>query len=431
MRWDVFAFPSRGSWRRGTKQLQQRHVRRDGVDEHGQGRGDERTGTCGEETRTRRAKGSRDASRCRTGRLRHRCVSDVERRANRRAVASHEPRGVRRSNAWKEERCEADGAGRKENERLTIRDRRESCCVPSGGGGCVTAVHYTGKLDDGSVFDTSREREPLEFVVGGGKVIAGFDDAVLGLQAGESRMLQVGPEKAYGSPRTDLVADVPKESAPDGLEVGNVVQLSNGMTARITSITDDAITIDANHPLAGMALTFEVELLDLVPASSLGLATFGGGCFWGLELAYQRLPGVLSTSVGYANGTKEDPTYQEVCSGETGHAEAVQVTYNPKAVGYEQLLKLFWDRIDPTTLNRQGNDVGTQYRTGIYVHTPEQREIALRSLKEEQAKHDNPIVTEVEDLSVYYPAEDYHQQYLQKGGQSAEKECSDPIRCYG
>lgn len=292
-------------------------------------------------------------------------------------------------------------------------------------------VHYTGKLDDGSVFDTSREREPLEFVVGGGKVIAGFDDAVLGLQAGESRMLQVGPEKAYGSPRTDLVADVPKESAPDGLEVGNVVQLSNGMTARITSITDDAITIDANHPLAGMALTFEVELLDLVPASSLGLATFGGGCFWGLELAYQRLPGVLSTSVGYANGTKEDPTYQEVCSGETGHAEAVQVTYNPKAVGYEQLLKLFWDRIDPTTLNRQGNDVGTQYRTGIYVHTPEQREIALRSLKEEQAKHDKPIVTEVEDLSVYYPAEDYHQQYLQKGGQSAEKECSDPIRCYG
>lgn len=281
------------------------------------------------------------------------------------------------------------------------------------------------------MFDTSREREPLRFVVGGGKVIPGFDEAVLGLEVGEKRSLQVGPEKAYGAPRSDLVADVPKSSAPEGLEIGNVVQLSNGATARVTDVTEEKVTIDANHPLAGKALTFEVELLDVVPRSSLELATFGGGCFWGLELAYQRLPGVLSTSVGYANGSKDDPTYREVCSGTTGHAEVVQVTYDPRVVKYENLLRLFWDRVDPTTLNRQGNDVGTQYRTGIYVHTPEQREAALLSLKEEQGKHKKPIVTEVEHISCYYPAEEYHQQYLEKGGQSAAKQCTDPIRCYG
>lgn len=160
-------------------------------------------------------------------------------------------------------------------------------------------------------------------------------------------------------------------------------------------------------------------------------ATFAAGCFWGLELAFQRVPGVVSTRVGYTQGYTHSPSYEEVCSGTTGHTEAVQVTFNPVAVSYPELLDVFWDRLDPTTKNRQGNDVGTQYRSGIYFHSEIQKQSALASRAAEQLKYERPIVTEILPSSEFYPAEDYHQQYLSKGGQCPNKGDLSPIRCYG
>ena len=150
-------------------------------------------------------------------------------------------------------------------------------------------------------------------------------------------------------------------------------------------------------------------------------ATFAAGCFWGIEAAFRRMEGVSDTAVGYTGGHKEHPTYQEVCSGATGHAEAVQVDYDPEQVSYEDLLDLFWSIHDPTTLNRQGPDVGTQYRSAVYVHDAGQ-EAAARASKEKQDQsggHRGPVVTEVAEAPEFWMAEDYHQQYFDKLGISS------------
>jgi methionine-S-sulfoxide reductase len=161
-------------------------------------------------------------------------------------------------------------------------------------------------------------------------------------------------------------------------------------------------------------------------------ATFAAGCFWSVELAFQRLPGVLRTAVGYIGGKSESPSYRAVSSGRSGHAEAVEVVFDPSRLAYEELLAALWDRHDPTTLNRQANDVGTQYRSGIYAHSPEQAAEARKSLAAEQARLGVRIVTEiVEPAPTFWPAEDYHQQYLEKGGQTADKGAEQFIKCYG
>jgi peptide-methionine (S)-S-oxide reductase len=147
-------------------------------------------------------------------------------------------------------------------------------------------------------------------------------------------------------------------------------------------------------------------------------ATFGAGCFWGVEAAFRRVPGVVSTSVGYMGGSFKNPTYQDVCTDSTGHAEAVEVTYDPSKVSYADLLKVFWEIHDPTQLNRQGPDVGTQYRTVIFSNTPEQ-EAAARASKqslERSGTYRKPIVTEITPAAEFWPAEEYHQQYLEKRG---------------
>mmetsp|Transcript_22292 Transcript_22292/g.29152 ORF Transcript_22292/g.29152 Transcript_22292/m.29152 type:complete len:195 (-) Transcript_22292:316-900(-) len=164
---------------------------------------------------------------------------------------------------------------------------------------------------------------------------------------------------------------------------------------------------------------------------TLETATFAAGCFWGVELAFQRIPGVLETAVGYTAGSLENPTYQQVCSGLSGHTEAVQLKFNPSVVSFDDLLRVLFDIMNPTQLNGQGNDWGTQYRSGIYYHSPEQKEAAEAFIEQESAKYGDPIVTEVESASEFYPAETYHQQYLVKGGQSGEKGDFTPIRCYG
>ncbi len=147
-------------------------------------------------------------------------------------------------------------------------------------------------------------------------------------------------------------------------------------------------------------------------------ATFGAGCFWGVEAAFRQVPGVTATAVGYAGGTTEDPTYRDVCTGTTGHAEAVEVTYDPSRVTYEELLAVFWDSHDPTQRNRQGPDVGTQYRSAIFVHDDEQNQAALSSKAqlESSRRYRKPIVTEIAAAPPFHRAEDYHQQYLEKRG---------------
>ncbi len=147
-------------------------------------------------------------------------------------------------------------------------------------------------------------------------------------------------------------------------------------------------------------------------------ATFGAGCFWGIEAAFRRVSGVVSTSVGYMGGTLENPTYKDVCSDRTGHAEVVEVLYDPARVSYDDLLKVFWENHDPTTLNRQGPDVGTQYRSAIFYHNDEQRVSAQSSKNrlQESGRFNSEIVTEITPASQFYRAEEYHQQYLEKRG---------------
>jgi peptide-methionine (S)-S-oxide reductase len=140
-------------------------------------------------------------------------------------------------------------------------------------------------------------------------------------------------------------------------------------------------------------------------------ATFGGGCFWCVEAVYERLPGVQSVVSGYAGGTKPNPTYDEVCTGKTGHAEVAQITYDPTKISYAQLLQMFWQAHDPTTLNRQGADVGTQYRSVIFYHSEAQKAAAEQSKIEAQKSFDDPIVTEIQPLKEFFPAENYHQDY--------------------
>jgi peptide-methionine (S)-S-oxide reductase len=148
-------------------------------------------------------------------------------------------------------------------------------------------------------------------------------------------------------------------------------------------------------------------------SSNFEVATLAGGCFWCLEAVYVELKGVERVVSGYAGGQVKNPTYRQVCSGSTGHAEVVQITYDPSVVGYRELLNVFFTIHDPTTLNRQGYDVGTQYRSAIYYHNAEQKQVAEEVIREITAQKvwDNPIVTEVTELDVFYPAEDYHQNY--------------------
>ena len=148
-------------------------------------------------------------------------------------------------------------------------------------------------------------------------------------------------------------------------------------------------------------------------------ATFGAGCFWGVEAAFRQIDGVTGTRVGYAGGTLEDPSYEDVCSHTTGHAEVVEVTYDDEQVSYGELLDVFWRKHDPTQLNRQGWDIGDQYRSVVFFHDEEQRAQAEASKQAEQAHHRKPIVTLVEPAPTFYEAEDYHQQYLEKRGRSS------------
>lgn len=153
-------------------------------------------------------------------------------------------------------------------------------------------------------------------------------------------------------------------------------------------------------------------------AVTMQKATFAAGCFWGVEETFRRTPGVVDTAVGYVGGKTSQPTYEQVCSGRTGHAEAVEVTYDPTGVTYEALLNVFWENHDPTTMNRQGPDVGEQYRSAVFFHSPEQEAAAKASKAalEAAGRFRRPIVTQIVPAATFWRAEEYHQQYLAKRG---------------
>ena len=150
-------------------------------------------------------------------------------------------------------------------------------------------------------------------------------------------------------------------------------------------------------------------------------ATFGAGCFWGVEDAFRRVPGVTSTAVGYAGGHTANPTYEDVCSHTTGHAEVTEVTYDPDVVSYEDLLRVFWDVHNPTQLNRQGWDIGDNYRSVIFTHDDEQERVAVasRTAEDQSGRYRRPIVTQIAPAPTFWRAEEYHQQFHEKGGRSA------------
>lgn len=143
-------------------------------------------------------------------------------------------------------------------------------------------------------------------------------------------------------------------------------------------------------------------------------ATFGAGCFWGVEASFQKIKGVTSTTVGYMGGKTKNPTYEQVCTDKTGHVEVVQIIYDPFIVSYEKLLETFWSIHDPTQLNRQGLDIGTQYRSLIFYHSEEQKQLAEKSKQKQLLRHKKEITTEITPAKEFYPAEEYHQKYLEK-----------------
>jgi peptide-methionine (S)-S-oxide reductase len=147
-------------------------------------------------------------------------------------------------------------------------------------------------------------------------------------------------------------------------------------------------------------------------------ATFAAGCFWGVEEVFRKIPGVLKTAVGYSNGKTEHPTYEQVCTGRTNHAEVIEIEFDPSVVSYQQLVETFFENHDPTTLNRQGPDVGTQYRSGIYTHSSEQEKIAEAEKSKRNASGDyaKPVVTEIEEAGPFWSAEEYHQKYFMRRG---------------
>ncbi|HEX9024578.1 MAG TPA: peptide-methionine (S)-S-oxide reductase MsrA [Geobacteraceae bacterium] len=150
-------------------------------------------------------------------------------------------------------------------------------------------------------------------------------------------------------------------------------------------------------------------------------ATFGAGCFWHVEEVFRQAPGVVSTQVGYMGGVKENPTYEDVCSHTTGHAEVVEVTFDPELISYDELLRIFWESHDPTQLNRQGPDVGNNYRSVIFFHSPEQAAKARESLirEEKSGRHRRPIVTRIDPAATFWRAEEYHQQYVARHGEAS------------
>lgn len=284
-------------------------------------------------------------------------------------------------------------------------------------------------------------------LLNGGNYLPAFHTLLADAKVGDS-FTKVEMDAGWGSKRDDLIADIPIANLAgmdtSKIKVGVELMLANGMECRVVHVDDEKITIDANPPLAGASFLADLSVEGVEDGPMLEGLIFGEdfkfdskyevltialGCFWGGELEYMRIDGVVGTSVGYTQGEYENPTYKQVCSGTTGHTEAIQVVYNSDIVSYEELVKVGLERLNESRylLNQVGNDRGTQYRHGVYYYNEEQKEICEKVVK----SYGEKCVTETKPATIYYKAEDYHQQYLFKGGQSARKDAKEPIRCYG
>jgi peptide-methionine (S)-S-oxide reductase len=299
---------------------------------------------------------------------------------------------------------------------------------------------------DGVVLRPKDPATTLMFVLGAGNYLPGLHDLVAGLVPGAS-CDKVPLDAGWGARNPDLVVQATFADSgldPSQIKVGMELYLANGVKCIVTDIdsSNTGFTIDANPPLAGASYLASVKLLKVEEgptvseyqeeadsSSRFAVATFALGCFWGGELEYMREAGVVGTSVGYTQGDELDPTYEQVCSGATGHTEAMAVMYDPEKVSYERLVHMAMDRLEGNKylLNQVGSDKGTQYRHGVYYHNALQKQIA----EEIVGSFGADCVTECLPAKKYWIAEPYHQQYLLKGGQSARKGVKSVIRCYG
>ncbi|CAJ1943247.1 unnamed protein product [Cylindrotheca closterium] len=296
--------------------------------------------------------------------------------------------------------------------------------------------------------DDETHNKTLTFALGKGNYLPGLHDLISTLNEGESVHNQT-LDAGWGAWNPDLEATLSFDSIQNsGIDIsliqpGVELVMGNGIKATVTERNgDESFKVDANPPLAGASYSAYVKLISKVTGPDSGflypplsdsnkihVATFAFGCFWGAELAFMRENGVVGTKVGYTQGQSEYPTYKEVCSGSTGHTESVMVLYDSEVVSYARLVELMMDRLGENKFlkNQVGNDRGTQYRHGIYYHNDDQKSVATSAIE----SFGEDCVTEVLPAKVFYDAEDYHQQYLLKGGQSAKKGDTSFIRCYG
>lgn len=303
-----------------------------------------------------------------------------------------------------------------------------------------------------TLFDTSGT---VSLVLGWGNYLPGLHELITGMAVGESVQNQ-SIDAGWGSKRKDLIVTVKKNAMaflhnPELIQVGAKLRLKRTLDVEVVAIDADTITVDANPPLAGSSFLCSLEVLRIcsnpamiedagLASSQYKVAEFALGCFWGAELAFLRVHGVVGTKVGYTQGitTYEHLTYEDVCSGHTKHREAVMVIYDVTVVSYEQLLAVAMERLKlttvqyPTSLFDEESE-SDQYKHGFYYHDEEQKQLAEALLK-----NDNSIpfqihsyCIEVKPASKWYDAEEYHQKYLLKGGQSAKKGSKETIRCYG
>lgn len=301
------------------------------------------------------------------------------------------------------------------------------------------------------LFDTSGI---ISFVVGGGNYLPGIHELVQGMEVGQ-KVTNVSIDSGWGKRDPNLILVVPKSNFKkiknlDNITVGSTLNLKGGFQVSVLQVDDHTITVDANHPLAGSGyicdmLVLNIESfptpkrdfhdpLDSAEPSHLEVSTWAMGCFWGGELAFMRTPGVVGTRVGYTQGVKVNPTYEEVCQGETKHREAVLVTFDNTVVTYKELIQVYLDRLSATQkqyrlniFDDEEDDDSLQYRHGIYFHNEMQRAEAEEAI----AANKNKFDVEIRQATEFYEAEEHHQQYLLKGGQSARKGCKVPIRCFG
>lgn len=357
--------------------------------------------------------------------------------------------------------------------RLIPKESQETTPIGNASVGDIVTVHLELTPENGfvpeSLFDRSGE---ISFVLGWGNYLPGLHELIQGMSVGEECQ-GASIDAGWGTRKQDLILTVPKANfkkmkTMENVQPGVVLNLKGGIQVSVLQVTDDTVIVDANPPLAGSSYSCSLKVSNVerfptsklqyhettttivgdnycqnnarrIPSSPYEVATWAMGCFWGGELAFMRVPGVVGTKVGYTQGLKANPSYEEVCQGDTMHREAIMVIYDPRVVSYHKLVHVFMDRLKATVSQYQLNlfeeegeeeDASStlQYQHGIYYHNPEQKTIAEKTIGE---SHHHKYNIELKKVSVFYDAEEYHQQYLLKGGQDARKGAKETIRCYG